>query len=93
MYKSYTQPVSEIAVSDAREHLADVVSRAAYAGERTYLTRRGRRVAAVVPAELLEELEALEAEEDAVDIAAVEAARAEGGQPVAWEDLRTELAL
>jgi prevent-host-death family protein len=40
-------------ISDAREHLADVVNRAAYGGEPTYLTRRGRRLAVVVsPAEL-----------------------------------------
>jgi prevent-host-death family protein len=35
-------------ISDAREHLADVVNRAVYGGEATYLTRRGRRMAVVV---------------------------------------------
>jgi prevent-host-death family protein len=40
-------------ISDAREHLTDVVNRAAYGGEPTYITRRGRRLAVVVsPAEL-----------------------------------------
>jgi prevent-host-death family protein len=40
-------------ISDAREHLADVVNRAVYGGEATYLTRRGRRLAVIVsPAEL-----------------------------------------
>lgn len=82
-----------MAVSEAREHLAEVVSRAAFAGERTYLTRRGRRVAAVVPAELLEALELLETAEDSEDLAAAEAALAEGGEPVAWETLRAELNL
>jgi prevent-host-death family protein len=37
-------------ISDAREHLADVVNRAVYGGEPTYLTRRGRRLALVVSA-------------------------------------------
>jgi prevent-host-death family protein len=37
-------------ISDAREHLADVVNRAVYGGEATYLTRRGRRLAVVVSA-------------------------------------------
>jgi prevent-host-death family protein len=37
-------------ISDAREHLAEVVNRAAYSGGVTYLTRGGRRLAAVVPA-------------------------------------------
>jgi prevent-host-death family protein len=40
-------------ISDARDHLADVVNRAVYGGEATYLTRRGRRLAVIVsPAEL-----------------------------------------
>ena len=82
--------MAEIAVSDARVHLADVVSRAAFAGERTYLSRRGRRVAAVVPAELLEEFEAIEAAEDAADAAA---AIKEGGEPVPLETVRAELGL
>jgi len=37
-------------ISDARDHLADVVNRAVYGGEPTYLTRRGRRLALVVSA-------------------------------------------
>ncbi len=41
-------------ISDAREHLADVVNRAVYRGEATYLTRRGRRLAVVVSASHLE---------------------------------------
>ena len=83
-------------MSDARVHLADVVSRAAFAGERTYLTRRGRRVAAVVPAELLEAIEAIEAieaAEDAADMAAAAAAIEEGGEPVPLETVRAELGL
>jgi prevent-host-death family protein len=40
-------------ISDAREHLADVVNRAAYGGESTYITRRGQRLAIVMsPAQL-----------------------------------------
>ena len=37
-------------ISDAREHLADVVNRAVYGGEPTYITRRGRRLAVVASA-------------------------------------------
>lgn len=40
-------------ISDAREHLTDVVNRAVYRGESTYITRRGRRLAVVMsPAQL-----------------------------------------
>lgn len=41
-------------ISDAREHLADVVNRAVYGGEATYLTRRGRRLALVMSTAQLE---------------------------------------
>lgn len=53
---------SEMAVSQARADLGSVTSRAEYGGETTYLTKHGRRAAAVVPvaaAELLEQLEDL----------------------------------
>jgi len=42
-----SEPAAELPISDARDHLADVVNRAVYAGEPTYLTRRGRRLAVV----------------------------------------------
>jgi prevent-host-death family protein len=64
----------EITVSEARADLGPVTSRAAYAGETTYLTKHGRRAAAVVPAasaELLEEIE------DLLDVQAVRTALAE----------------
>ncbi|MFL6094049.1 MAG: type II toxin-antitoxin system Phd/YefM family antitoxin [Blastococcus sp.] len=77
-------------VSDARDHLADVVNRAAYSGEAVYITRRGRRLAAIVPAEVLE---AIEAAEDAADVEAVLAARAEGGAAVPWDEVKAELGL
>jgi len=84
----YAWDMSEMAVSEARDHLADVVNRVAYTGESTYLTRRGRRVAAVVPAEVLEAIERLE---DNIDLAAAEAAYAEPGENTPWELLREEL--
>ncbi|PPK92664.1 prevent-host-death family protein [Kineococcus xinjiangensis] len=41
--------IAELQVSLAREQLADLINRVAYAGETIYLTRRGRRMAALVP--------------------------------------------
>lgn len=52
----------DLTVSDARSTLGPVTSRAEYGGETTYLTKHGRRTAAVVPAaaaELLEQIENL----------------------------------
>lgn len=50
--------------TDARENLADVLNRVAYAGDRVRITRRGKVVAAVVPIEDLELIERLENEID-----------------------------
>jgi prevent-host-death family protein len=55
-------------ISDAREHLADVVNRAVYGGEPTYLTRRGRRLALVVSAAQLEADQARAREQATVDL-------------------------
>jgi antitoxin (DNA-binding transcriptional repressor) of toxin-antitoxin stability system len=43
--------MTEIGIEQARKTLGDIASRALYAGQGTYLTRNGRRVAAIVPLE------------------------------------------
>ena len=97
-YESYTQgmtaePLQEMSISAARDDLADVVSRAHHAGRITYVTRRGKRLAAIVPADLAE---AIERAEEAADVAAAREALARidaGETPVPLEDLRRELGL
>lgn len=84
----------EISVSDAGARLADVVDSARVDHEPVYLTRRGRRVAAVISAEDLQRL--IDAAENLDDIDAVREARAEmaEGEPaVPWSELRAELGL
>lgn len=56
----------ELPVSQARDHFSEVVNRAVFGGEITYITRgRGRhRAAAIVPAELVERYEELLDEAD-----------------------------
>lgn len=60
-----------------------------------YVTRRGRRVAAVVDADDLDRLLALA--EDMADIRAAERARAEiaatGQTPVPWDEVKADLGL
>jgi len=85
----YTLYMSEVTMSEAREHLADVLD-AAQAGETVYVTRRGRRVAAVISAEDLDHL--VSAAEDAADRAGLALARAEDDY-VPWEDVKAELGL
>ena len=81
-----------IPVSKAREQLAELVNRAAYGHERISIGRRGRRVAALVPAEDLELLEALE---DAADLRLIDEALANqenAGEAIPWSTIEAELA-
>ena len=74
-------------ISDARDHLADVVNRAVYGGEATYLTRRGRRLALVVSAGQLAADQARAAQEAIVE------ACAQMWRNVAGEDEATRMAV
>ena len=53
--------LTELSVSQARDHFSDAVNRAAFGGEITYVTRgrNQQRAAAIVPAELVEHYEAM----------------------------------
>ncbi len=55
----------EFSFSDARSHLADIANKVAYAGKRAVLTRKGKKVVAIVS---IEDLEALEAIENQIDL-------------------------
>jgi prevent-host-death family protein len=81
-----------VSVSEAREGFADLVNRAAYAGERSIVARRGRDLAAVVPAQDARLLEALE---DELDLAAVREVLADPdlSRPIPWEDVKAQLGL
>jgi prevent-host-death family protein len=55
-----TSGPDELPISEARDHLTDVVAQATYGGHITYVTKRGRRVGAIVPVEVAEAAEAAE---------------------------------
>jgi prevent-host-death family protein len=79
----------EIPVTEARTQLAEVIEHAG-TGEIIYLTRHGRRVAAIVP---VDGAEALERAEDAYLSRLAAQAEAEGGEPIPMADLIAELGL
>ena len=85
--------MSEVSISEARGRLASIIDDARH--EPVYLTRRNKRVAAVVDAAVLDRL--LEAAEDLDDLVAYDEAVAEsariGGENVTWDDLKRELGL
>jgi prevent-host-death family protein len=65
--------MSELPISEARDHLGEIVSKAEHAQERTVLTRHGKAVAAVIS---IDDLRELEAAEDEADLAAAQEALA-----------------
>lgn len=87
--------MSEKTVSDARARLADVVDEARVAHRPVFLTRRGRRVAAVIDADDLDQL--IEAAEDLADIRAAAAAREEMTEtdagPIPWDEIKADLGM
>jgi len=82
--------MTSIAMTVARDDLAELVNRATYGGERVLITRRGKALAAIISAEDLAFFEELE---DANDVRAIETALAEGGEPIPWEQVKRDLGL
>lgn len=68
-------------------------------GQVVYLTERGERVAAIVPAEFAEALEGMTPKqahallEDLADAAAAREALAEPGESIPWEQVKAEAGL
>ena len=78
----------KIASSTARSEFADLINRAAYAGERVIVHRRKKPVAALVP---LSDLELLEQLEDRIGL---EDARKRLNEPtVPWSKIKKDLRL
>jgi prevent-host-death family protein len=82
--------MTKITTAEARNEFAEIINRASFGKERFVLTRRGKKLAAIVP---VEDMELLEELEDRIDIEAAKAALAESDERVSYEDLRRELGL
>ena len=82
--------MTKISTAEARNDFADVINRASFGKERFVLTRRGKKLAAIVP---VEDLELLEEMEDRMDIESARAALSESDERVSYQDLRRELGL
>jgi prevent-host-death family protein len=82
-------------VSEARRRLSMIIGRVTSSHESIILTRRGRRVAAVIDADDRDAIMAFA--EDMAGILAAEEARGEmrrtGEIPVPWDEVRSELGL
>jgi len=83
---------SRLTLAEAQEQFAEAIDRAARGKERVVLTRGGRPLVAVVPAEDAAFLEDLEDRLDLEDArAALEEAKREGAVP--WKDIKKRLGL
>lgn len=80
-----------VSSSEARRNLSDLIASAAYASERSVVTRKGKPMAAIVS---IEDLEAMEALEDHMDIQrakeSLEEARS-SGETKSLEQLEKEM--
>lgn len=97
LWPGYPEVMSELPV-DGTPGIAGA-ARDAARGHVVYLTERGERLAAIVPAEFAEALEGMSEEdarellEDLADAAAARQALAEPGESIPWEQVRAEAGL
>lgn len=89
-HDSNASEMTEMAVSEARDRLADLIDTTRRSGEPVYVTRRGRRVAVILDPDAYERL--LEDAEDTLDRAELRAAREEADY-VPWDEIKADLGL
>ena len=77
--------MSSMSTDKAKNDFSKVVERAAREKERVVLTRKGKKVAAVVP---IEDLKLLEELDDRQDVADAKKALAEPGPNIPWEQIK-----
>jgi prevent-host-death family protein len=87
LYDSY---MTDVAVSEARERLAELIDTTRRTGEPIHVTRRGRPVAIILDPDVYQRL--LDDAEDALDRAELHAVRVEDDY-VPWADVKADLGL
>jgi len=81
--------MTHLSISQARSHLADIVNKVAYTGERICIERNGKNFVALVP---VDDIELLELIEDRMDIEAAKKAM-KRKDAIPWKQLKKELGL
>jgi len=83
----YICSMATTSAADARKNLAMLIERSQ--GEAVFIERRGQRAAVLISPERYERM--LEAVEEAEDAAAFDAAMAEEGPNVPWDQVKADL--
>jgi len=83
---------TEFSFSDARSHLTDIANDVAYRGSRAVITRKGKKLFAIIS---IEDLETLEAIEDRIDLDDVKSALTDSTKngTVSWKAIKQKLDL
>ena len=83
---------TEFSFSNARSHLTDIANDVAFRGSRVIITRKGRKLVAIVS---IEDLETLEAIEDRIDLDDARKALADVKKSgtASWESIKKKLDL
>ena len=82
--------MNEVAVSEARNRLAEVIEEARRSGEPISVTRRGRRVAVILDSDAFDEL--VDRADDVEDRRELDRARADDDY-VPWDEVKAALGL
>ena len=88
--------MATITAREARACFSDLINRAAYAKERVMITRKGRKMAAIIPMELYDLLDSvLEEFEYSKDVEKARAALAEVEREgtVSWDKVKSDLGI
>jgi len=83
----YNSSMTTVSAADARKNFADVVARAQE--EAVFIDRRGEPAAVVISPEQYDRM--MTALEDAEDLAAFDAAMAEEGDNIPWDQVKADL--
>jgi len=81
---------STVSTADARKNFSDLINKVAYGNESIILTRRGKKVAAIVSTD---DLELLQQIEDYIDIQDAKKALAEPGENILADEFWKQLGL
>jgi prevent-host-death family protein len=81
--------MTPMSTGEARDNFAEVINRVAYGKERVVLTRRGKKLVAVVPIEDVVLLEKLEVQID-LEEAQVALEEARKGETISWEQIKAD---